>query len=57
MIATIIAQYRFYELQSALRSGHSTETALIRLTDRILKDMDDDEVTGMVFIDFEKLLM
>ena len=43
-----------YELQSAFRSGHSTETALIRLTDQILKNMDDDEVTGLVFIDFRK---
>ena len=42
------------ELQSAFRSGHSTETALIRLTDPILKNMDDDEVTGLVFIDFRK---
>ena len=43
-----------YELQSAFRSGHSTETVLIRLTDQILKNMDDDEVTGLVFIDFRK---
>ena len=43
-----------YELQSVFRSGHSTETALIRLTDPILKNMDDDEVTGLVFIDFRK---
>ena len=43
-----------YELQSAFRSGHSTETALIRLTDQILKNMDNDEVTGLVFIDFRK---
>ena len=39
-----------YELQSAFRSGHSTETALIRLTDQILKNMDNDEVTRLVFI-------
>ena len=26
-----------YELQSAFRSGHSTEKAMIRLTDQILK--------------------
>ena len=43
-----------YELQSAFRSGHSTETVLIRLTDQILKNMDDDEVSGLVFIDFRK---
>ena len=43
-----------HELQSAFWSGHSTETALIRLTDRILKNMDDDEVTCLVFIYFRK---
>ena len=43
-----------YELQSAFRPGHSTETALIRLTDQILMNMDNDEVTGLVFIDFRK---
>ena len=43
-----------YELQSALRSGHSTETALIRITDEILFKMDNDEVTGLVFVDFRK---
>ena len=41
-----------YNLQSAFRTGHSTETALIRLTDEILLNMDKDEVTGLVFIDF-----
>ena len=43
-----------YGLQSAFRSGHSTETALIRLTDQILRNMDNDEVTGLFFIEFRK---
>ena len=42
------------ELQSAFRFGHSTETALIRNTDEILFQMDNDEVTGLVFVDFRK---
>ena len=43
-----------YELQSGFRSGDSTETALIRLMDQILKNMDNDEVTGVAFIDLRK---
>ena len=43
-----------YELQSAFRRGHSTETALIRLTGQILMNMDNDNVTGLVLIDFRK---
>ena len=35
-----------YEFQSAFRSGHSTEAALIRLTDQILTNMHNDELTG-----------
>ena len=42
-----------HELQSAFRSGYFTETALIRLTDQILT-MDNDQLTGLVFIDFRK---
>ena len=37
-----------YELQSAFTSGHYTETALIRLRDQILLNMDNDEVTSLV---------
>ena len=43
-----------YNLQSAFRTWHSTETPLIRLTDEILLNMDKDEVTGLVFVDFRK---
>ena len=32
----------------------STETALIRLTDQISTNIDNDELTGLVFIDFRK---
>ena len=37
-------------MQSAFRAGHSTESTLIKLTDEILFSMDQDKVTGMVFI-------
>ena len=53
-LSVFLRDNNLYELQSALRSGHSSETALIRLTDQILKKMDNDEVTGLVFIDFRK---
>ena len=35
-----------YEFQSAFRSRNSTEAALIRLTDQILTNMHNDELTG-----------
>jgi hypothetical protein len=43
-----------YNLQSAFREGYSTETALIKLTDQILFSLDQDEITGLVFVDFKK---
>ncbi|CAB4007048.1 RNA-directed DNA polymerase from mobile element jockey [Paramuricea clavata] len=43
-----------YELQSAFREGHSTESASIKLTDQILSNIDQDNVTGVLFIDFKK---
>ena len=43
-----------YELQSAIRAGHSTESALISLTDQVLFNLDEDKLSGMVFVDFRK---
>ena len=43
-----------YELQSAIRARHSTESALISLTDHILFDLDEDKLSGMVFVYFRK---
>ena len=43
-----------YELKSAFRSGYSTKMALIGITDEILFKLDNDEVKGLVFVDFRK---
>ncbi len=43
-----------YDLQSAFSEGHSTESALIKLTDQILFDLDQDKITGMASVDFKK---
>ena len=43
-----------HQLHSGFQRFHSTETALIRLTDQILLDMDNNRVTGLIFIDYKK---
>ena len=43
-----------YELQPAFHAGHSTESAVISLTDQILFNLDEDKLFGMVFEDFRK---
>ena len=44
----------FYHLQSGFRKSHSTETALIRLVDQLPFNLDNDKVTGLVFINYKK---
>jgi hypothetical protein len=44
------------DLQSTFHVRHSTESALIKLTDQILFDLDQDIITGMVSVDFKKHL-
>ena len=41
-------------MQSAFRKHHSTETALIDIVDRMLLNLDDKRVNGLVFADFQK---
>ena len=43
-----------YGLQSGFRKKHSTETALIRLLDRLLFDVDNNNVSGLVCVDYSK---
>ena len=47
-----------YHLQSAFcilhSEDHNIETALIKVTDQILFNLDCGEVTGLVFVDFKK---
>ena len=40
--------------QSGFRKGHSTETALIKITDDLLFNLDKDKVSGMILVDYQK---
>lgn len=43
-----------YHLQSGFRRKYSTETALIRIVDQLLFSLDNDEVSGLLLVDFRK---
>ena len=43
--------------QSGFRSKHSTETALIKIIDDLLFNLDNDRVSGMVLVDYRKALI
>ena len=43
-----------HRFQYGFRRNASNETARIRLTDQILFDLDNDKVTGLVFVDYKK---
>ncbi len=43
-----------YHLQSGFRRNYSTETALIRIVDQLLFSLNNDEVTGLLLVDFRK---
>ena len=43
-----------YINQSAYRANHSCETALLNITDKWLKEMDDSKLVGTVFMDLSK---
>ena len=44
-----------HKSQSGFRAGHSTETALLLMTDRWLKALNEGKVVGSVMIDFRKV--
>ena len=54
----IVAYLQKYSLldpyQSAYKKNHSTNTALLKITDDILDAIDDSEITLLIFLDFSK---
>ena len=43
-----------YRFQSGFRKNHSTDTALLFLLDQVLLDLDKNNVSGLVFVDYSK---
>ena len=54
-LSTFLKDNNFlYSLKSAFRKHHSTETAFIDMVDRMLLNLDDNCLNGLVFADFQK---
>ena len=51
---TPLFYYLLYYRQSGFRKNFSTETALISMVDRMLWNLDNNSVTGLIFADFKK---
>ena len=43
-----------YSQQSGFRKYHNTETALIRIVDQLLRNLDENHVSGLLLIDYRK---
>ena len=50
----LIDNQLIYHRQSGFRKDHSTETALIRIIDELLFNLDDNKVGGLVLVDYCK---
>ena len=46
--------YVIHRSQSGFRTGHSTETALLLMTENWLKAINDGKIVGTVMVDFRK---
>ena len=44
----------FHKLQSGFRHNHSTASTMIYLIDTIYQDMDENKITGALFLDLLK---
>ena len=43
-----------YEGQPGFRANYSTETALIKITDMLLKNIDMNQINGLLLVDYRK---
>ena len=43
-----------YESQSGFRANYCTETTLIKITDMLLKNIDMNQINGLLLVDYRK---
>lgn len=54
-ISSFLSKYNILpQLQSGFRSGHSCQTALLKVTDDIFSALDNSEFTVLILLDFSK---